>query len=142
MEKIQIDGEIWTALRMELSNIILSQVFINDKLNKQFPSTKILYHYTTLNGLASIIDSQSIFCTNIYFLNDIKEYRYGVSLIMNVIEKLRQSKFNSKVLKTIENNAISRNEKISADNNAEIDLKTLCKNALLDILIYFISNCF
>lgn len=35
----------------------------------------ILHHYTTQEGLLGIVESKSIWATNIYYLNDAAEYK-------------------------------------------------------------------
>lgn len=101
-EKIEITGDNWTALKMQLSNVILANIFTNEKLGKQFPSTKTIYHYTSISGLISIIESQTIFCTNINFLNDKKEFKHGVNIIEKVLQKLKKENFESSVLEMVE----------------------------------------
>ena len=43
-------------------------------------SDKILYHYTSLEGLLGIIGSKSIWATNILYLNDASELDYAIRL--------------------------------------------------------------
>ena len=100
-DKIKITGENWTALRMQLSDIILANIFTNKKLGKKFPSIKTIYHYTSISGLIGIIETQSIYCTNINFLNDKKEFKYGVNLIKKVIDKLQKENFEISVLEMV-----------------------------------------
>jgi len=100
-EKIKITGDSWTALQMQLSDLITANVFTNEKLGKKFPTTKTIYHYTSLSGLISIIESQSIYCTNINYLNDKKEFKYGVSIIEKVIDKLLKENFEIPVLEMV-----------------------------------------
>jgi len=89
LTKIKINDDNWTALKLELSSILTFNAFSNKKLNKQFPTLGTIYHYTSLEGLISIIEDQSLYCTNIHFLNDKKEYQYGVDLILKVIEGMK-----------------------------------------------------
>ena len=53
--------------------------------------TKDLYHYTSAESLKGIIDSQSIWATNIGFLNDDQEYKYLVDLLIPQIERLKNT---------------------------------------------------
>lgn len=103
-KKIEINGENWTALKMQLSSVIMANIFTNKKLSKQFPRINTIYHYTSLSGLISIIESQTLFCTNINFLNDKKEFKHGVNIIEKVIEKLKKEKLEISILETIETN--------------------------------------
>ena len=101
-EKIEITGDNWAALKMQLSDVIMANIFTNEKLGKRFPSPKTIYHYTSISGLISIIESQSIFCTNINFLNDKKEFKHGVSIIEKVIQKLKKENLENSVLEMVE----------------------------------------
>lgn len=51
----------------------------------KFPRT--VYHYTSLEGLIGIVDSRSVWMTEFGYLNDLREVRYGVDLLL---ENLRQ----------------------------------------------------
>jgi hypothetical protein len=101
-KKIEITGEVLTALNMQLGDTIFAEVFRNEKLGKIFPETNIIYHYTSIFGLISILESQSLFCTNINFLNDKREFKYGVSIIEEVIQKLKKENFENSILKIVE----------------------------------------
>lgn len=48
---------------------------------------EILYHYTTWEGLRGIIESKSLWATNINFLNDRNEFRDSLRLLRNRIEE-------------------------------------------------------
>jgi len=101
-KKIEITEEAITALNMQLSDTIIGEIFRNEKLGKNFPETNIIYHYTSIFGLISIIESQSLFCTNINFLNDKREFKYGVSVIEEVIQKLKKENFWNSILEMVE----------------------------------------
>jgi len=45
-----------------------------------------LYHYTTTPGLISIIEQQELWATDIFYLNDQKEFRWGVDLAIRQLE--------------------------------------------------------
>ena len=44
----------------------------------------ILYHYTTAEGLRGIIKSKSIWASDYRFLNDAREFRYGLSIFDDI----------------------------------------------------------
>ena len=44
-------------------------------------SDKVLFHYTSLEGLLGIIEKKSIWATNILYLNDTTELNYAMSLL-------------------------------------------------------------
>ena len=87
---------------MELGNEMIVNSILNEKLNRQFPSLGTIYHYTTLSSLISIIETQTIFSTNINFLNDKNEFKFGVGLILNVVDKLKKENIENPVLDMIE----------------------------------------
>ena len=51
------------------------------------PIPSILYHYTTQKGLLEIVNTKTIWATNIFYLNDSLEYEYAVKLIQDVIDE-------------------------------------------------------
>jgi hypothetical protein len=60
-------------------------------------SAKILYHYTSIEGLIGIIESKSIWATNILYLNDASELDYAKALfeeqIINFQNKIGRSDY-------------------------------------------------
>lgn len=82
---------------------LFPKLFFNPISNGD-PSPETIYHYTSLQGLKSIIETQKIYCTNINFLNDKKEYKYGVDLIRCIIENLKDEDSNILILKMVEEN--------------------------------------
>lgn len=46
-----------------------------------------LYHYTDLNGLKGIVESQSLWATSLLFLNDSEELKHGMQCIRNALPK-------------------------------------------------------
>jgi hypothetical protein len=53
------------------------------KNKSKLPPT--LYHYTNLNGLKGIIDTRSLWATDIYYLNDFSEMSYAFEFIIKRI---------------------------------------------------------
>lgn len=53
---------------------------------------KILYHYTNLEGLIGIINSNKLRLTNSYFLNDSTEYEHGLVILRIVLRRLERDK--------------------------------------------------
>ncbi len=66
-----------------------SVIFINERLAHQADDAlqrpEIVYHYTNSAGLLGIVKSQSIWATNIEYLNDAKEFSYARDLAEDVI---------------------------------------------------------
>ena len=44
-----------------------------------------LYHYTTIGGLQGILDSGCLYGTHVAFMNDSKEFDYGIGVICDLI---------------------------------------------------------
>lgn len=51
---------------------------------------KIVYHYTSLEGLIGIINSQRIWATDILYLNDASEFKYSKNILYEEVKKLRK----------------------------------------------------
>ena len=47
-----------------------------------------LYHYTDLAGLRGILRDRSLWCTQIYSLNDPSEIEYGLAVVKRVIDNI------------------------------------------------------
>lgn len=45
-----------------------------------------IYHYTDLNGLKGIVESNTLWATNIYFLNDREEFHHGYKCFLNALD--------------------------------------------------------
>jgi hypothetical protein len=45
-----------------------------------------LFHYTTQKGLLGICKSRILWTTNIYYLNDSKEFKYSYDLLLEILQ--------------------------------------------------------
>jgi hypothetical protein len=59
------------------------------KSNKESPP-RILYHYTTQEGLRNIIAQKNIWATNIHYLNDATEFSYAINLTVGELAKMHE----------------------------------------------------
>jgi hypothetical protein len=59
---------------------------------------EILWHYTTGNGLLSIVASGSLYATQVSCLNDSTEVLYSTKLLTNAFLKIRPEKFEERYL--------------------------------------------
>lgn len=50
-------------------------------------SMKTLYHYTSSSGLLGIIESRELRATDIYFLNDFREFTHGMDQVRGLLDK-------------------------------------------------------
>jgi DUF2971 family protein len=87
--KIKLTGETLAALNLNFSEQILYQAFRNPKFNKHLDDCSTIYHYTSLTNLKKIIKSQSLYFTNLFYLNDKSEFKYGIEFIRKVIEDIK-----------------------------------------------------
>lgn len=53
-----------------------------------------LYHYTTLNGLLGIVENNSIWATNIYYLNDKNEFEHGRECLIKTLDCIEPTFMN------------------------------------------------
>ncbi len=101
-EKAKMTTEIWTNLEYNLANIIIEKALSNDNFTTREPLGKIIYHYATLQNFLAIIQTQSLFCTNLNYLNDKKEYNFGVEQVLRVIDKLKSENFANSILENFD----------------------------------------
>jgi hypothetical protein len=65
--------------------------FINQKFrDTMFQHVDQLYHYTNLEGLFGIIESNGFWATHIKYLNDSKEFLHGLELCHEVIDSFQE----------------------------------------------------
>lgn len=50
-----------------------------------------IYHYTTCEGLFGIVQSQAIWATDVFYLNDSQEFRHGIGLAKDRLKMLREN---------------------------------------------------
>lgn len=60
-----------------------------------FPST--VYHYTSLEGFVGIVSNRSVWMTEFAYLNDRREVRYGLDLILETVSALLKTEANESV---------------------------------------------
>jgi hypothetical protein len=73
--KISIMNQWADSVRTELANLI----------SKNPP--QIVYHYTDINGLLGIIESDCIWATHVSRLNDSSEYLHGIKVVRDFVQK-------------------------------------------------------
>lgn len=56
---------------------------------ESFPST--VYHYTSLEGFVGIVSSRSVWMTEFAYLNDRREVRYGLDLLLETVNTLLET---------------------------------------------------
>ncbi|WP_269221881.1 DUF2971 domain-containing protein [Flavobacterium sp. IMCC34518] len=103
MEKEKITNEILIEIHGNLLHHISETFSNNNKINKQFGHCEDIFHYTSINGFISIIETQSLYCTNVNFLNDSKELKHGIELILKALEIVKNSE-NNDIIESTKNN--------------------------------------
>ncbi len=81
---------------------------------KEEPKTTI-YHYTNQKGLLGIVDTKTIWATNIHYLNDAAEFSYALKLARYVLQENKENlkkKIEKEIITAIENSLFTI-EKIS-----------------------------
>jgi len=53
---------------------------------------KLLYHYTTVTGLKGIVESQSLWASDVRYMNDSAELKYIISLLKDCSESFQGHK--------------------------------------------------
>lgn len=76
----------------DLGFIRVSRSLAQEYLDSTIYKGKELTHYTNLNGLLGIIKYNGFWMSDHRFLNDIGEYKNGVSLLKKIIENIIQKK--------------------------------------------------
>jgi hypothetical protein len=124
-QKIKLNDENWASLKYGLAKFILKNAFSNNKLNHKIKPFETIYHYTDINGLIAILESQSFFCTNINFLNDRKEFNHGVEIVKQNINSITEKTGNNEILKYL---------KTEIDSTLDIDRYVTCFSKNGDLL--------
>lgn len=84
----KIKDELWFWVSMETEEIISLKDEIDFKYSLPKVPNTTLYHYTDANGLKGIVESKSLWLTDINYMNDAGELKYAQNLIDNVIKDL------------------------------------------------------
>jgi hypothetical protein len=97
--KIEMNHVIWTNINIHLANHLFKESFVNPNLNYKVENTEVVYHYATLDSFLSIVESQSLYFTNLYYLNDRKEYNHGVEIVLDTLKDQAYNETSETVLK-------------------------------------------
>jgi hypothetical protein len=108
---------------------------LREKLEKEAADApKVLYQYTNIKVLKSIIENQELWATHIKFLNDKKELNHGLDIARNIIKEMKPSyessgsEYAMSFLKSIEK------EKCFEKFLDDIDLYIICFSEKGDLL--------
>lgn len=66
-----------------LNRVDVERFEVNDQEDfaKLYPNLETLCHYTTADGLRGILETSSLYATNVEFLNDPEEFRFAGCLV-------------------------------------------------------------
>lgn len=92
MSKIKFSESHFFGLKNLFYKEVLHPFITNDAFSFEQDVKEIIYHYTSLETLISIINNQTLWATNHRFLNDRSEYKHGISLILELIKTQKPSK--------------------------------------------------
>lgn len=102
------------ALKITLERNLLDTS--NNFFSQKYRKTKILYHYSNLSSLKAIVENQTMFCSNSAYLNDKREYYYGLDLFKDALEgKLLVSSDSTEI--NILNSVLNRLNEKSVSNH-------------------------
>jgi len=104
LKKIILNSDTWTGIQSHMADELIRGALAdpNSYHNKPLPDT--VFHYTSLDGLIGIVESQSLYASNLYYLNDRKEYQHGIDLILEILPKLKTNPTWTSILAKVENN--------------------------------------
>jgi len=116
MDKTELNKEEVERLYEEFSDFILRKLLAIPEEQYRQESTDLVFHYTNLSGLIGIIETQCLWATNLYFLNDRNEYKHGMNIIREVME----------LIKTKENESILHAVSVVLNEISEVDRYVTC----------------
>lgn len=90
-----------------------------------------IYHYTDLNGFKGIIEGDSLWATNIHFMNDKNEFRHGCLCFKNTIDYLGEDVI-PEIRKRMLKNAISMYDNVnlmSSEKSKHIYSISFCRKS-------------
>lgn len=115
-DKILLDGQIWTCLRLYFADTLIQKSFLKyEEFKVKEPYEKYIYHYASIETFKAIIESQCIHATNVAHVNDPTELEYSQKLIISIAEKLliqREKQIEKDILKKL----LSMLQKIEKSN--------------------------
>jgi CRISPR/Cas system CMR-associated protein Cmr5 small subunit len=101
MSKVKVTNEIVNQLQVDFTNHIIKKAIFAPEVRYGTEPHGLVYHYSSLTTLLSIIENQCLWATNIFFLNDRNEFKHGLNIIKEESESLKNDE-NQYILKAIE----------------------------------------
>ncbi len=101
MPKIKVTEKIFYNLYHEFTNhVFFKKFFPSPELHFSSKSFSLVYHYTSLTALISIIEDQCLWATNAFFLNDKSEFKHGVNIVKETLDSITNEE-SQNILKAI-----------------------------------------
>ena len=80
---------------VHIDDLALYRAFVDNQIESlqclKFDPDRVVWHYTSGAGLLGVIESGTLWATQVSCLNDSTEVRYGSKLFRDALVKLRQS---------------------------------------------------
>jgi hypothetical protein len=90
---------LFDQIKLELAN---SEFFKGRKTaDRNYNAPLVLYHYTSVEGFYGIITSHNLWASNVYFLNDYSEIKYGCNIVAktaNILFKIAKQSLKENLL--------------------------------------------
>jgi hypothetical protein len=61
-----------------------------------------LYHYTTPDGLIGIVETQTLWATDVFYLNDSEEFALGIQKACDYMEECKENAGSETIVSRIE----------------------------------------
>lgn len=105
------DGQLWKGLlRLQSRQVSWFERVWNTRLSfwpPDFSQPALIYHYTDVAGIQGILESNSLWASAAYYLNDFSEIEYGCNIVLDVIAEWQEVNkeiysFETSALRTLE----------------------------------------
>ncbi|RNF38725.1 DUF2971 domain-containing protein [Planococcus salinus] len=81
------------AIEKSLTEVLDTQFRdqVGKRVRQNYETDQVLYHYTSLNSLMGMVETNRVWMSKGTFLNDSSELFYFSSIVQNVIEKMKET---------------------------------------------------
>jgi hypothetical protein len=107
-----------------VSVIIMGKNILDEVFKEPHPD-RLLYHYTTQEGIKGIIEKKVLWCTHSQFMNDSSEFKYALRMLKTLIgERIKKERPDSSDRKFL--------ERIDRYTNMKVWTMNVCVGSLSD----------
>ncbi|MDB5288379.1 MAG: hypothetical protein JWR05_3328 [Mucilaginibacter sp.] len=101
-EKSVINNAVLNGFIFNLANTLIAKFFGRSiKRDLEYRGSEIVYHYTSFESFQKIITTESLIATNVLYLNDTNEFKYGIDMFEFSLEEILKKKKTSKLIISI-----------------------------------------